>query len=243
MVAAEKRKLASPVSDFSRPACVTLSFGRSESGKTTFCYRYLLNAATPQPLNPEPATCIFIYDWKHEAEKRLGIPAVTTKHGCEAALASRWVVFNPHVTFPGDQLIRPPEGGEKVWNDYKLGARWFSSWVFDVCKRGPGRKIFYLDEMKEFQSRFTIPPEIGRIARLGRAEGLELLTSTQFPRDYHADLRGSVTEWVCFSCTEPAELDAVREYFSGVDRAASLPKGQFIAYNRNSLAIETGSLW
>ena len=231
------------MSDFSRPANVTLSFGRSESGKTTFCFRYLANAMTPQPLNPEPTTCIFIYDWKLEAEKRLGIPAVTTKHGCEAALAAGVVNFNPHLTFPGDQLVRPPEGGEKVLNDYRHGVRWFCEWVFEACKRGPGRKIIYLDELKEFQSKFYLPHEIGRIARMGRAEGLELLTSTQFPRDYHADIRGSVTEWVCFSCTEPAELEAVREYFPRANVAATLPKGHFVSFNRNSRAELAGRLW
>jgi hypothetical protein len=231
------------MSDFSRPANVTLSFGRSESGKTTFCFRYIVNALTPQPANPEPAACAFIYDWKLEAEKRLGIPAVTTRHGCEAALASRVVIFNPHITFPGTELVRPPEGGEKVLNDYRHGVRWFCEWVFEVCKRGPGRKIIYLDELREFQSKFYLPHEIGRIARMGRAEGLELLTSTQFPRDYHSDLRGSVTEWVCFSCTEENELEAVRQYFSGVDVAKTLPKGHFVSWNRNSGAQITGKLF
>ncbi len=33
---------------------------------------------------------------------------------------------------------------------------------------------------------------------------------------------------------EPGELDAVRPYFRGVDRVAQLPRGSFIAYNRES---------
>jgi hypothetical protein len=229
--------------DPSLPANVALAFGCSGSGKTTFCFRCLVNAATPQPANPEPAACIFIYDWKREAELRLGVSAVTTLAGCEAALAHRLVVFNPHPMFPGDRLITPPEGGEKVLNDYRHGVRWFCEWAFAVCKRGSGRKIIYLDELREFQSKFRLPHEIGRIARMGRSVGLNLLTSTQFPRDYHADLRGSVTEWICFQCAEPAELAAVREYFPGADAAAKLAKGSFVAFNRDSGATRAGRLF
>ena len=229
--------------DHSLPASVTNVVGCSGSGKTTFCYRFIVNVLTPQAANDDPAACVFIYDWKGEAERRLGIPAITTLDGWKPALANRIVIFNPHPMFPGTSLIRPPEGGEKVLNDYRHGERWFCDRVFEDCKSGPGRKIVYLDELKEFQSVNYLPHEIGRLARLGRACGCQLLSSTQFPRDYHKDLRGSVTEWVCFSCTEPVELDAVRPYFSGVDVAASLPKGEFVAFNRNSGATLGGKLF
>jgi hypothetical protein len=221
------------MSDHSLPACVTEVFGCSGSGKTTLVYRYLLNRATPQPLNENPAACIFIFDWKLEAERRLGIPAVTTAHGCENALAGRWVVFNPHPSFPGDKRVKNPEG-EWVMNDERMALRWFCKWVFEVSQRGPGKKVLYIDELKNFASKFYVPPEIDRIARMGRAENLELVLSTQYPRDYHADLRSAVTEWICFKTTEPAELDAVRPYFPGVDKVATLNKGQFIGYNRDN---------
>jgi hypothetical protein len=230
------------MSDFSLAPRVTLSFGRMGSGKTTFCYRYLINALTPQPANPEPAACVFIFDWKLEASRRLGVPAVTTPHGCEAALDQRLVIFNPHVAFPGDNYVRNPEG-ERVLNDDKMAFRWFCKWALEASQRGPGRKIIYLDELKQFASKFYIPPELNKIARLGRAENLELLTSTQYPRDYHSDIRGAVTEWVCFSCTEPAELDAVRPYFPNVDKAAGLPLGSFIGFNRNSQAELPGKVF
>lgn len=106
-----------------------------------------------------------------------------------------------------------------------------------------GRKIVYLDELKEFQSVFYLPHEIGRLARLGRACGCHLLTSTQNPRDHHKDLRSAVTEWVCFNSTEPVELDAVRPYFSGVDVAAGLPKGEFVAFDREGGATLRGKLF
>ncbi|MGH7941581.1 MAG: hypothetical protein ACREFR_10980 [Limisphaerales bacterium] len=37
-----------------------------------------------------------------------------------------------------------------------------------------------------------------------------------------------------FNTVEPAELDAIRPYWSGVDEAARLPRGEFIAVNRDS---------
>jgi hypothetical protein len=62
-------------------------------------------------------------------------------------------------------------------------------------------------------------------------------------RTDHADLRAEVTEWVCFSMMAPAELDAVRPYFSGVDAAATLPRGEFISYNVESGATLRGKLF
>ena len=38
-------------------------------------------------------------------------------------------------------------------------------------------------------------------------------------------------------------LDAVRPYFSGVDVAAGLPKGEFVAFNRDSGATLRGKLF
>jgi DNA helicase HerA-like ATPase len=117
-------------------------------------------------------------------------------------------------------------------------------YVFHLLRIAQFREIIAaLDELKQFASKFYRPPELNKIARMGRAENLELLTSTQFPRDYHADIRGNVTEWVCFSSTEPAEIEAVRPYFPGVDRVAQLPKGQFIAFNRNSGAELSGRVF
>ena len=41
----------------------------------------------------------------------------------------------------------------------------------------------------------------------------------------------------------PGELDAVRPYFRGVDRVADLPRGSFIAYNRESGEELAGKLF
>ena len=205
--------------DYSLPPCVTLVFGRAGSGKTTFAFLYLANVTAEQPANTNPAACVFIFDWKLEASQRLRLPVCGTAAQCEAAVPTRWVVFNPFIMFG---------------HDLKAAFRWFCHWAFEVSQRGPGKKVFYADELWHFSDAMSLPAELEKIARMGRSENLELLSSTQHPRDYHRDLRAEVTEWVCFATQEPGELDAVRPYFRGVDRVADLPRGAFIAYNRES---------
>ena len=230
------------MADYSRPANVTLVVGASGTGKTTFCYRYLVNAATAQEANPEPAACLFVFDWKLEAEMRLGIPAVTTQVGCEWALAGRVVVFNPHVMFPGDCEV-PGVDGKPILNDAKAALRWFADWCWTVSQWGPGRKILYVDELREFGNKFSVMPEINRIIRNGRFHGLQFVTSTQYPRDYHVDIRAGVTEWVLFNCSEPDDLAVIRPYFRGVDELPNLARGEFIAVNRLGGATMRGRIF
>ena len=230
------------MADYSRKANVTLAVGASGYGKTTICYRYLVNAATPQPLNPEPAACLFVFDWKLEAEMRLGIPAVTTEAGCFAALADRVVNFNPHPMFPGDREITGTDG-KPILNDAKAALRWFANWVFAQCQTGPGRKILYVDELREFGNKFSVMPEINRIIRNGRFHGLQFLTSTQYPRDYHVDIRAGVTEWILFNTSEPDDLAVIRPYFKDVDILPTLPHGEFIAVNRDGGAVKRGKIF
>ena len=177
---------------------------------------------------------------KLEAEMRLGIPAVTT--GCEAVLANRVVVFNPHIMFPGDREVTGPDG-KPMLNDAKAALRWFANWVFEVSQWGPGRKILYVDELREFGNKFSVMPEVNRIIRNGRFHGLQFLTSTQYPRDYHVDIRAGVTEWILFNCSEPDDLAVIRPYFKGVDVLPSLPRGEFIAVNREGGATMRGKIF
>jgi hypothetical protein len=46
---------------------------------------------------------------------------------------------------------------------------------------------------------------------------------------------------VVFNLAEPRDLDYIRPYFPGVDKAAKLLRFHFIAYNRNS-GVELGRL-
>jgi hypothetical protein len=194
--------------------------GQGSCGKTSFAFRYLLNV---------PAACRFIFDDRGQAAVRLKLKPCGTAKECEAALSTRWVCFNPHVMFPGEKL--------------KDAFRWFCQWTFDCSRRGPGKKVLFVDELWQWCDAQSIPAELENVARTGRVEGLELLTATHSPRDYHRDLRRLVTEWVCFNMVEPKDLEAVRPYYAGVDKIAQLPRGAFIAYNRESGAELAGRVF
>jgi len=208
------------VPDWTLPNCVTLVFGKSSSGKTTFAFRYLLNV---------PAACRFIFDDRGQAAARLKLRPCGTAAESELAVPSRWVCFNPHVMFPGSKL---PDA-----------FRWFCEWSFAVSRRGFGKKVLFVDELWQWCDARTIPAELENVVRTGRTENLELLSCKHRPREYHVTIRSQSTELVSFNLVEPAELEAIRPYWSGVDAATSLAPGQFIAVNRESGAELSGRLF
>jgi hypothetical protein len=189
------------------------------SGKTTFAIRYLLNVS---------AACRFVFDDLGQVAARLKLPHAGTAAQLEAALATRWVVFNPHLMFPGDVAA---------------AFAFFCDWAFNASRRGPGKKVFLADEVWRWCSPTSIPRELGALAQMGRAEGLELLTATQLPHKYHSSITGMSTELVCFRLDERLALDAVQDL--GADRAAvqALPLGSFVSWNRISRARLPGSVF
>ena len=213
--------------DWSLEACTTLVSGRSGSGKTTFCFRYLANRLTEQPANDNPAACVFLFDHEGKAARRLGLAPVTTVAGMEHAIPSRLVLFDPRAMFQPQEGLTPAD---------RRAFAWFCAWVFAVSARGPGKKILFVDEMRTLvPSRSDqIPPPLEKIFREGRELNLELLLATQYPKDFAVPIREACTEWVAFSSVEPDNLAVLRPYVPGVERVAALPLGSFIAVNRNS---------
>jgi hypothetical protein len=206
--------------DYSNPLCNTMVFGEGGSGKTTFGFRYLLN---------KPAACRFIFDDRGQAADRLKLKLCGTEKECLEALSTRWVCFNPHVMFPGAKL---PDA-----------FRWFCYWVMQISKRGPGKKIFFVDEIWQWCDARSIPDQLSDIVRTGRVENLELFSCTHSPRDYHVDIRRLITEFVGFNTVEPDDLDKIRPYWPGVDEVATLPLGEFIAFNRETRATLRGKMF
>src|SRR4051812_40765518 len=113
--------------DYTLSPANTLVVGMTGSGKSTFAYRYLLNA---------PAACRFLFDDLGRAATRLGARPCFTANELEAALATRWVIFNPHRMFEGNP---------------KQAFLFFCDWVLNVSKRGPGKKLVLVDEIWQWQ--------------------------------------------------------------------------------------------
>lgn len=180
----------------------------SGSGKTTFAFRYLLNV---------PAVCRFIFDDLGHASARLNLPHASTATEVEAALATRWVCFNPHRMFPG-----------KVQDAFE----WFCHWTLEASRRGRGKKVLLVDEVWRFCSSQQIPPQFASVAQMGRAEGLELVTCTQTPQRVNASITGQCTELVCFRLAEGNALDRVEDLGADRSAVAALPLGSFVAWNR-----------
>ncbi len=178
------------------------------SGKSTFGYRHLINT---------PAACRFIFDDLGRAAVRLRLRPCATASELEASLPTRWSIFNPHRMFPGDT---------------KTAFRYFCEWVYNASRRGPGKKLFLVDEVWQWQDNMSIPKELALVVQTGREENIELVCATQLPHKVNAAITGQSTELVCFRLGEPLALARVRELGGDPDAVESLPMGSFISYNR-----------
>jgi hypothetical protein len=180
------------------------------SGKTTFALRYLLNVQ---------AACRFVFDDLGQVASRLRVRHCSTASELESALASRWVVFNPHRMFPGQM----PEA-----------FQFFCNWAYAASGRGPGKKVLLVDEVWKWCSPNAIPRELATVAQTGRAEHLELVVATQLPHKVHASITGQSTELVCFRLDERLALSAIAELGADPEKVRILPLGQFVSWNRLS---------
>ena len=205
--------------DYTLPPANTLIVGMTGSGKSTFAYRYLVNA---------PAVNRFIFDDLGRAAVRLRLRPCYTSHDLEASLASRWTVFNPHRMFPGDT---------------SSAFRFFCHWVYNCSRRGPGKKLFLADELWQWQSPQGIPKELAMVVQTGREENLELVCATQLPHKVHASITGQATELVCFRTDEPLALARIRELGLDANEVQQLPLGAFVALNRISRGRLGGSVF
>jgi GTPase SAR1 family protein len=219
------------MADFTLEPKHTLIVGMTGSGKTTFVNRYLLN-------NRE-AACRFIFDDLNRVWPRLKLKACYTAAEMEAALASRWVIFNhermfPLTTFQQQRGIPTPA---------HAAFRSWCQWIAEVSQRGPGAKVVCLPEVWRFCSPDSIPPEFALLVQAGRELGVELVLDTQRPETLNPSITGAVTELVCFKLASRESLRAVTDLGADRDLVESLPLGSFISYNRLSGAVLSGKLF
>lgn len=211
----------------------TLVTGMTGSGKTSFCIRLLLN-------RPDVA-CRFIFDDLGRAATRLKVNPAYTAREMEEALATGWVIFNPHRMF-GPGWKRNPDRPD-IKTPVKAGFCFFCEWVYNACCRGPGKKLVHIDEVWQWQDGRSIPVELAMCAQTGREEGIELLLATQRPHKVNDAIVGACTELVCFRLDEPKALDCIEELGGQRELIPNLPLGQFVAYNRLTRGRTTGKMW
>jgi hypothetical protein len=205
--------------DYTLPPRNTQVFGMTGSGKTSFAIKYLLNV---------PATCRFIFDDLGRFAVRLKLRPARTLRECEQSIAQRWVVFNPHTMFRGN----PADA-----------FKWFCEWSYEASRRGPGHKIFCVDEVWQWQTAHGIPDELKLLVTTGREEGLELLSCTQYPHQVNAAITGSATEIISFRLDEPLALQRLAALGMPARDVSALPLGTFIGKNRLTGGLLTGKMF
>ena len=208
--------------DFTNPLRSVGVVGMSSSGKTTFAFEYLKKS---------PVACRFIFDDQGQASARLKIPLSATRAELERSLATRWSLFNPHVDYPGDI-----PGAFVFW----------CKWVFDVCKRGPGRKQVFVDEVWRHVSPTSLPQEFAVLIQQGRVEGIEVITATQRPHKLNEAILGNIVELVCFRLQHRLALQALSDLDiddAEVQKIQNIPLGSFRSYNLQTGKIVAGKVF
>jgi hypothetical protein len=207
------------MSDHDLPPENTLLVGMTRSGKTSFAVKLLLNA-TP--------ACRFLFDENSRWSRRLKITPCYTEADCEAALATRWVVFNPARMFP---------------DDYAAGFAWFCAWIYHCAGRGQGKKIFAVDELWQWADNRTMPREMRLLTQAGSERGVRLLVITQEPQRVNSSIIGQTTELICFRLQEPKAWDCIRDLGADFRAVSQLPLGQFVSYDRINGTTRVGRMW
>lgn len=211
-------------SDDSLPLNQTCIVGMSSSGKTTFALRYLKYCPG--------VSCRFLYDDWGVASRKLQARPAYTANELEAALQTRWVIYNPSRMFPGDTS--------------GAGFKFFCQWVLDASKRGPGKKLFFVDELWRWATPNFIPPDLANIAQAGRPENIELVSATQRPNRVNEAILGQTTELACFRLDISNGVNTIVELTDGLlssDKIRSLPLGKFISINRLSRGTLSGQVF
>jgi hypothetical protein len=168
----------------------------SGSGKTTFVIRLLRNRKT--------AACRFIFDDENRTAPRLGIKPCYTEAELNAAIASRWVVFNP------SRMFYPEANDRDLFAPKRRAFRWFCQWIFRVCETGAGEKLISLPEIWRFCTPDSIPPEFASLMQMGRELGCHVICDTQHPERMNNSIIGATTELVVFKITVPDGLRIIR---------------------------------
>lgn len=209
----------------------TLIAGMTGSCKTTFAIALMLNSAV---------ACNFIFDDENRVAPRLKLRPCFSLAECEAALPSRWVLFNPSRVY----TFQPGDKG--LFDSKRRAFRKFCEWLFQVCGRGRGKKNIYLPEIWRFCTPDSIPHEFASLLQMGRELETHVIVDTQRPELANPSVIGQATELVCFKLLPSGQPDCpvktVARLGADPEKVKALPLGQFIAYDRLNGGSVSGRL-
>ena len=195
--------------------------GASGTGKSTYAILVLGNGNFK---------CRFIFDPRDdEMAIRVQRRSCRVKEELYAALATGWVIFNPHTMFPGDT---------------KKAFAMFCEWAWTVSGKMPGQKVFYVDEVWRYTSPHYIPPPFAICLMDGRKSGIGTLLTTHSPHRMNEVIMGEATELISFKLRGENKLGYLRKHCDEfpVDKLPELPNFHYIAQNLDSAGIATGVL-
>lgn len=196
----------------------TIVIAPTGGGKTVFVRRLAWN---------EPGVAArFVFDWNDRFTwdwqgRKLPLPSCYSIAELNAALPSRWGIYNPAREFPGAMI------------DRKIGRealRHFCRYVRQVAKTGPGQKLVCIAELWNFCNDDSIPAELAMLAQDGRSDNIRFVFDTQRPELLNPSIVGAAYEVVCFRHHEPKALKSIGTML-GLDpnQIRNLPKGAFVS--------------
>lgn len=205
-------------------------FGQSGHGKSVYQIRAAIGS---------DARYKFVFDHKGEFRQRAGALHCSTPEEIEAALPSGWIVYNPHVMFPG----KLPDAF-RFWCDFT----WSVSYELGFTK------LFVADELA-LLSDSQAPDELCRIMEDGRSVRLDCLMTSHGPNSLHNRIRSQFTEIVSFYQRSVPALEVMeREFGFNPDhiagprneqgeREGGLKPGEFIALNTETGRFQGGRVF
>ncbi len=199
---------------------VVLVVGKSGSGKSSYAVNYLGNAKF---------TVRFIFDPRHEYAERFQRRACRVAAELSAAIATGWVIFDPHVLFPGD-----PQRAFEM----------FCEWAWTVSEKLPGQKILFADEVWKHCSPNHLPRPLAMILMDGRKNGIGMLLTTHSPNRLNAAITGEATEIVGFALTGELKIGYLEKNCDEfpASELTQLPPLHYIAQNCESGGLRRGVL-
>jgi len=197
---------------------VTLLEGVSSYGKSTFCFRYLVNADLSVRFLFDPDPGEFNPDVGEFAD-RLGLSPAYDEYTLALAVVRGWVAFDPHTMFPGR---------------LEEAFAWFCEWSWNLSLKIPGQKVLVVNDAWNYCSPHSIPPGMAKIVQSGRHRRLHLMIVTTEPNKLNSSVLNGVSECVAFRLQSKQALALVTDQGFDANEVAALDRLQFVARNRDS---------